>query len=530
MQISLHSVRESGYLYRELAMKVILQAVKILGFLLLMCIGCDRTLYVEMTDYELLSDAELDELIETGLKAWNTPGIINGGSACVHCHSPDGIDLAYANYSDFSIRRRGAQHVGPGIETLNAGKLEDIVSMVRALQVKHRMALKNPNEFRPFQPGEIILPGNTDAEKDAAFGQNLRDMGFRFASIPVLSSEEAYRQIEEWHTLLLHQIPVGIEFNKWSEDPYYHHEVNIFADWIPMLPFQLGKDKQEEWKYLQVAYLENPGTEQFKELFGFIWVNIAEPVTGNIAELEKNKYASHLIGQHLFRKGDSDDVSADVNKLEALLEQVNNATYNSINPFWAIGEFFDKHKTLDSIDLPETVIQRFKDRNTKKLALPWYWLGWIADPDFKQTTCNANISCNNILYRHLFNPDENTKRQLPIHALFMSTKFNTEKIFNEQLTSSGMFTLPEIESIHFAEYGHQFEIYSLMVENSIRMFLYLMEDHLEKNTPLQIQHISDWLNQLHRIEVQFREINSIYLEENLKLIEGIRNELTSRAE
>src|SRR5262249_54960816 len=104
---------------------------------------------------------QADEAYARGLKAWRTQGSVDN-NACVFCHGPDAMDLAYLGYSDAQMYRRGFTHVDQAI-------IDDVVDMVHALRAKFNITQpSDPAKTRPFQPGGEVLPGSTMAERDAA--------------------------------------------------------------------------------------------------------------------------------------------------------------------------------------------------------------------------------------------------------------------------------------------------------------------------------------------------------------------------
>src|SRR5690625_1146312 len=115
-----------------------------------------------------MSAAVIDDLIETGLTAWRIPGSIDAVASCSGCHAPDGFDLAFIDFNDFHVRRRGAMHVGGEHSELSASRIEDIVNMIHAIRVEYNITPEEPREHRAFQPGRQALAdasvGNPEAE------------------------------------------------------------------------------------------------------------------------------------------------------------------------------------------------------------------------------------------------------------------------------------------------------------------------------------------------------------------------------
>lgn len=165
----------------------------LIGLLFVSLWGC--------TDASLSPDtpeAELDEIITEGLEGWRKPGVIQDGAACANCHAPDALDLAYFNFDDATLKRRAEPHVGQFSFQLSGSDFKKIEKMIHALRIKYDIEPKDPMNFRPLQPGGEVLPGNTAADRDNAFGQHLVDMGFIFATEPVLSLQDAELHKEVW--------------------------------------------------------------------------------------------------------------------------------------------------------------------------------------------------------------------------------------------------------------------------------------------------------------------------------------------
>ena len=382
-------------------------------------VGCSRSINIESIDYDTLSEAELNEIIETGLIAWRMPGAIAGGAACVQCHAPDGIDLAKLNYSNFTIRRRGSGHAAPGIETLNASKLEDIVNMIQALQVKYSFDSVDPREWIPFQPGELPIEGQSNKERDAEFGGFLKDIGLILFIDWFDKVEDAHQQAEKLAEINLFDMPVGIRMNLWSEDPYYSSSAGMLGDWLPLAPIRPSGSREYLFNELQFAYTANAGIKELSELLSFVSKSDFTTQAGSLDFLSYSKYKAQLIAQHSFRlSGEKGEQGS--NSIEEILSDLNRTDPGIGNPFWDIGQFFADSPTIEELNLPESHIRRLTGETFQDLALPWLWLGWMADPGFQFTECAPDTNCVAIL------SDQLTEHELHYHRMFMQSKAAVE--------------------------------------------------------------------------------------------------------
>ncbi|MDX1641496.1 MAG: hypothetical protein R3220_07345, partial [Balneolaceae bacterium] len=245
-----------------------------------------------------LPEEELNHIIAEGLEAWRKPGAIQAGAACANCHAPDGLDLAYFAFSETTIKRRAKPHTSQFSTELSGKDFEKIKKMIEALRIKYNITPKDPMEFRPLQPGGEVLPGNTAADRDLAFGQQLQNMNLLFVSEPVLSLEDAKLHREEWLEVNPRTLKVGIPFNRWSEDPFHGTEHATMADWLPDLPRIPKEGKAEEWYALQDQYLQNPTDENFWEMYNNEHRHNQSSFKGSSEHFFRRKYRSVLMAQH----------------------------------------------------------------------------------------------------------------------------------------------------------------------------------------------------------------------------------------
>ncbi len=119
------------------------------------------------------TDAQVSDAYTRGLKAWRTPGAVDG-NACVFCHGPDAIEFAALGYTDSQIYRRAFTHVDQSVA-------DDVIDMVHALRAKFKITQPpDPAVARPFQPGGEPLPGavsSAESETKPSGWQELKDMG-----------------------------------------------------------------------------------------------------------------------------------------------------------------------------------------------------------------------------------------------------------------------------------------------------------------------------------------------------------------
>jgi mono/diheme cytochrome c family protein len=137
-----------------------------------------------------MTAADIATASQTGLAAWREfdgrtdPNGMLTNVACIQCHAPDPLDIAYYGYSDGDILRRGTGH-------LPASHVSNIVDMVHGLRTQYKIGRRDPLAVRPFQPGSIVLQGNSIAARDEAFMQQLVDMNLIVATRPITTVADA---------------------------------------------------------------------------------------------------------------------------------------------------------------------------------------------------------------------------------------------------------------------------------------------------------------------------------------------------
>jgi hypothetical protein len=310
------------------------------------------------------SNSDTDQqLIRQGLTAWNKPD--SQGRACVSCHSPQGLELAFYNFDDGDLLRRAEAHV----TTVEA---QTIVGMIHARRREYKIySPLDPMKDRPLQPGGAVLPGASPADRDYEFAREIDRLIPLMTRGDVDSLAKAREAEREILALNLRRLPVGISFNRISEDGFHGPEHAMIADWIPDTPVTLTQGAiQARDAYQQDASEPN--------LSRFISEIPLGAFGGNVAhDLAFVKYRSLLRLQAQMAHPEKDELSPKL-KTE--------------NPFWDLAELARgaQQVPLRQIGLPDDI--RLKKEPGPPLAqqflsmkLPWYWTGWMSDPGLQRS-------------------------------------------------------------------------------------------------------------------------------------------------
>jgi mono/diheme cytochrome c family protein len=192
-------------------------------------------------------------VMRAGLLAWRKP---HDKGACVACHTADAYDLAFFNYDDGTIIRRGLGQ-GATVDEMHA-----IVAMVHYLRERDGITPVDPTKYIFLQPGGVVLEGETMAHRDLKFYMQLRELGLRiFQEERITTLEEAQLAVRELLALDLRKIKIGLPMNAWTSDQIRGEEFRTIQKWIPEIPRQAKTEHRAEWHGLQNAYIANPSPE-----------------------------------------------------------------------------------------------------------------------------------------------------------------------------------------------------------------------------------------------------------------------------
>jgi hypothetical protein len=241
-----------------------------------------------------------------GLEVWRKPLIgakfNTAGVSCSSCHGADMVDLAVAGVRDADISRRGLE------DGLSPAEVARVVAAVKDVRVSLKLQAQDPDTFRPFQPGGVLLPGADNTERDIAFGRTLAAVvPTLMRAAPITTLQDAQKARDELLAINLRDLKVGIPMPRLSEDRFHNAARDVapqddhgtLNDWIADVP----RVHDGAWFALQDAYLADPTPERFWRLYAAAPSSTAAfPNTGTRAvSYGLTKYKSALIGQHLMR-------------------------------------------------------------------------------------------------------------------------------------------------------------------------------------------------------------------------------------
>jgi|GEM_PF-2248684 len=293
------------------------------------------------------------------LAAWRTPD--SKGAACASCHSPDGIELSAFGFDREDLLRRASRH-------LDADRQKLVLELILSGRAKLGPTA-DPMKVRPMQPGGSVLPGASAPERDAVFVAQLERLVPLLSGDRVRSLSDARKVAAQVLAVDLKSLPVGIEMNRLSEDGFHGEEHASLASWIPDVPMPTTP----EVVAAQQRYLDAPSESSLRDLDALVCKEFKP--TSAIQTLALAKYRSLLVLQHRLRT-----------------PTVTGNDMPDGNPFWQIAEVGRQYgeSGASQLALPGDVAQaktagpKIGDQ-MKALRLPWYWLGWIADPSLQRS-------------------------------------------------------------------------------------------------------------------------------------------------
>jgi regulation of enolase protein 1 (concanavalin A-like superfamily) len=218
------------------------------------------------------------ETIAEGLVSWRKPD--GDGISCAQCHTPMGYDVALFDFDQADLRRATAPH-------LTDADADKITEMLRVFQRYYPPSggLKDVETFRPFQPGNGVIlggAGSSNRVRDNAFADYLA-ANFLLAQPghTVDTLAEANAALTQLANTNFANLPVGLEFNKWSESVSRSgaNEGGRVAEWLPGIGQQPKSANLTQWNAAVDAYLADPTDANFWSMFHLIdTALVADPV------------------------------------------------------------------------------------------------------------------------------------------------------------------------------------------------------------------------------------------------------------
>jgi alpha-tubulin suppressor-like RCC1 family protein len=224
----------------------------------------------------IVSAGAYSDAINDGIEAFRVRDA--SGNTCGSCHAPDGLDLAYHDLPEEDWKRRTEKHlsnanVGPVLEMLDAHRARYGWS-----------ATDQPESWRPMQPGATLLEGSTAVEKDAAFAQNLSDLGLLIMTSDMASTSDAEAALEELLALSLHSVDIGIELPLYSRDKTRGKDHITVNEWVPNFGHVAAPGKTKTLLNLEDTYLGDPSTTNFLSLLNAYTETTNPTVAGNTTD------------------------------------------------------------------------------------------------------------------------------------------------------------------------------------------------------------------------------------------------------
>lgn len=452
---------------------------------------------------------------QTALNLWRKQQV---KGSCSGCHGADFYDLARIGSSDFTIHRRAT---GDGATETEAKAL---VQAIHNTREKYQLAAEDPQNFRPFQPGGAVLPGNTTIERDIAFGHQLDTLTPVLMGARIDSLAQAKAACSEMLAINLRSMPTGIVYPRWSSDAFNGSDVATMNDWVSDIAREPIAEKRLEWQSLQTAYLENPSDQNFWRMYAAV-DSMTQPFAvaagADAISFTNQKFKSALIGQHLLRQEKVSNSGFTRGKLAfSYLEKpewqsvIQTSEFLPGNNLWEVGDnartVLGNHNNLAGIDVsnarkvleargfPKFAVDSVNaDRSSliheEEVRLPWFWIGFTIDPSFARVSGSNSTKVGEYMIASLLNVNMHlhdsffTNMRLCAKGLLPEGNFKSTPAFKPDYGyfvgygreilqwnwSKGDPIIPEPQKLEQQNLWHRF------TANGFRMSLYLYLDTLE---------------------------------------------------
>ncbi|MDX2024505.1 MAG: cytochrome c [Deltaproteobacteria bacterium] len=477
------------------------------------------------------SQGKLDEIYTQGLQVWRKPGSIDG-QACTNCHSADGVEMAIIGFTDDAILRRAQQH-------LSAEDALVVRDFVHAQRRRFNIAKVCSPDWRPFQPGGEVLPGNTPNEQDASFLAELQKRKLLVATGKVVTLADAQKALAELQAIDLRQLPIGIPLPRWSEDKFNgpaHRDINDYMAPIPTVP-----NRPEEYFAVEDEYLRAPTDQNLYKVLdqnrknmndlGFAKKNSTPHMGGNcpafnestgwiLQRITQPKRLSTLLAAHLFRQ----ELAKPGSFYKRPASPFPDAPA-AANPAFFMGAFAIEPPCYDAVnysswikafpsgfrdEFPESDLKAGVVENaTDRITHVWMTLGQVMDP----TLIATDPMQDNKIHYWAFRNFKQSEVHLPfmyVHRMAMQALYRTKMLKTEQFPKiSGPFDEANRDWLHPflatrtqnsaglrsaadpEAKGFPGVAVNRFKGNLLRMMLLISQDLLKSGMPIQTEQNSD---------------------------------------
>jgi hypothetical protein len=350
-----------------------------------------------------------DDALKEGLKLWRKSGAINDGAACATCHSPDGIELAEYGFDDANIKRRAEPHLG-------GADADKLVAYIHALRQKLGITkLRDPNTDRPLQPGGEVLPGKTAAERDLAFGQELRPLLPTLFGPRIETLKQAQQAEQEVLKLNPVNLKIGIPMNRLSEDYFHGTEHSSIAQWLPEVPPAIPAANLDSWYAAEDAYLADPTPQALANLIQLHRQYFGTARSLGLAAMSAFKFRALLVLQDRMRHQKGSEPGAESQDVLAT---------NTFNALWEVGEtardFKGKGLMLMGMQ-PDEQLKKLigppLEEQLSAMRAGWFWAGWLSDQGLFRTSVDIKTRLG-----MWFSQSMSQDGPYPIHDVYAATR------------------------------------------------------------------------------------------------------------
>jgi mono/diheme cytochrome c family protein len=359
--------------------------------------------------------------------------------SCAGCHGADFFDLARIGSTDLDVVRRAVT------DGATQAEAQALLHSIKKMRAKFNMPVTDARNFRPFQPGGLLLPAPAtdlphiaNVKRDIAFGKQLEAylptmMGARIDSLDkAKKARDELLDIAQGTNnaganpkkITLRSLPIGLQYPLWSADLHHGKAEGTFNDWIADIAHDPKPEQRAQWQALQDAYLAMPSNENFWKMYNASKTMTQTPLLGSCSiagaitqsqctasgDFNKNKFLSSLMGQHMLRLESTGKSIDDFYKGAVSLSYLDNdASFKSFmtsregypllpnNP-WEVADrgrvMLETNNTagsfqanLRSLGYPEFAVQsidpnRSGEQEKNDLFKAWFWIGFTIDPSF----------------------------------------------------------------------------------------------------------------------------------------------------